>query len=181
MIGSVVAKRYAKALFEVASEHGALDQVQKDLDRVVETFSAAPELVDWLNHPATDAEKKKEMFSRIFEGLHRYTLNLLYILADRRREAIVPEIVAEYKRLADEHRGVAEAVVTTAFPLSEEDRKALVKAFELIVGKKIRVTEKVDSDILGGVLVQVGDRLYDGSLRTKLIRFQERLKGNRVG
>jgi F-type H+-transporting ATPase subunit delta len=72
-------------------------------------------------------------------------------------------------------------VVTTAFPLTEEDRKALVKAFESIVGKKIRVTEKVDSDILGGVLVQVGDRLYDGSLRTKLIRFQERLKGNRVG
>ncbi|WP_124728491.1 F0F1 ATP synthase subunit delta [Staphylospora marina] len=181
MIRSVVSKRYAKALFEVASEHGALEQVKHDLERVAATFSASADLVEWLAHPATQAEHKKEVFARIFEGLNPYTLNLLFLLADRRRESEIPGIAAEFNRLVDEKNGVTEALVTTAFPLKDEERNMLVQMFETIVGKKIRLTEKVDSDILGGVVVQVGDRLYDGSLRTKLVRFQEQLKGNRAG
>jgi F-type H+-transporting ATPase subunit delta len=102
-------------------------------------------------------------------------------LADRRREGIIADIYADFKSLADEARGVAEATVTTAFPLSDEEKEQLVQVFQPMIGKKIRITEKVDSDILGGVIVQVGDKLYDGSLKTKLIRFQERLKGTRVG
>jgi F-type H+-transporting ATPase subunit delta len=102
-------------------------------------------------------------------------------LADRRREIILQDVFAEYKRLVNEQKGIVEAIVTTAFPLTATDRKKLIAAFEPIVGKKLDITEKVDSDILGGVIVQVGDRLYDGSLRTKLARFKERLSGNRVG
>jgi F-type H+-transporting ATPase subunit delta len=181
MSASVVAKRYAQALFEVASDKKCLEQVEEDLEKVVETFSASPELKSWIRHPATTAEQKKEIFSRIFPELNGYTKNFLFLLADRRREEIVADVLREYKRLANEQRGIVEAIVTTPFPLTAKDRKQLIAAFEPIVGKKLAITENVDSDILGGVIVQVGDRLYDGSLRTKLSRFKERLKGSRVG
>jgi len=181
MSGSTVAKRYAKALFEVASEQNCLDQVEKDLQQVVDTFAAAPELKTWIQHPRTEIGKKKEVFAKVFAGVNDYTKNLLFVLADRKRENILEDIAHEYKRLANEARGIVEAVVTSAFPLTEEDRKQLIAAFEPIIGKKISIHEKVDSDILGGVIVQVGDRLYDGSLKTKLTRFKERLSGSRVG
>lgn len=181
MSGSVVAKRYAKALFEVALERKLLDQVEKDLQVILDTFSSTPELQDWLIHPTTDATKKKELFTSIFKELNEVTLNLLYLLADRRRENVIDEIASEYKRFANEAKGMAEAIVTTATPMSEEDKKQLIATFQPIVGKTLEIKEKVDSDILGGVIVQVGDRLYDGSLKTKLIRFQDRLKGTRIG
>jgi F-type H+-transporting ATPase subunit delta len=181
MKGSAVAKRYAKALFEVALEKNLLDQVEQDLHAVVQAFEATPELLKWLSHPETDVEKKKEVFASLFKEAHETVRNLLFLLGDRRREGIIADIYADFKSLADEARGVAEATVTTAFPLSDKEKEQLVQVFQPMIGKKIRITEKVDSDILGGVIVQVGDKLYDGSLRTKLIRFQERLKGTRVG
>ncbi len=181
MSETVVAKRYAKALFEVALERNLLDQVEKDLQFVVETFSSTPELTEWLNHPTTDSAKKKEFFSSVFTQVTEAVKNLLFLLADRHRENIIAEISAHYKHLSNESKGIADAIVTTAFPMTDEDKKELVETFQPIVGKTLQIKEVVDSDILGGAIVQVGDRLYDGSLRTKLIRFQERLKGTRIG
>jgi F-type H+-transporting ATPase subunit delta len=181
MSAPIVAKRYAKAMYQVASERNLLDQVEKELALITETFSASPELVEWLNHPNTDSAKKKELFSSIFKDLNEMTLNFLFLLADRGREVYLEEIFAEYKRLSNEEKGIAEAVVTSATPLDEEDKQQLIEIFQQLIGKKLLVKNVVDSDILGGVIVQIGDRLYDGSLRTKLIRFQERLKGTRIG
>ena len=73
------------------------------------------------------------------------------------------------------------AVVTSALPLTEKEKEELAAVFEARLGKKLRVTNVVDSDLLGGLIVRVGDRLYDGSLRTKLIRFRQKLTGTQVG
>lgn len=181
MSGAAVAKRYAKALFEVASEKQLLDTIELDLKLVTDTFSATPELVTWLAHPATDPAKKKELFSSVFKNVHGITQNLLFLLADRRRENIIDEIAEEFTSLSYAAKGLAQAVVTSALPLSEEDKQKLIATFQPIIGKTLQLTEVVDSNLLGGVVVQIGDRLYDGSLKTKLLRFQERLKGTRVG
>ncbi|TCW39257.1 F0F1 ATP synthase subunit delta [Laceyella sacchari] len=181
MTSSVVAKRYAKALFEVAAEQKCLDGVERDLKKVTATFNASPELVAWVGHPSTSSAQKREVFDKLFADVNQYTKNLLYVLADRRRENIVFDLAQAFNELANEARGIAEAQVTTAFPLTEENKAEIVQAFEPIIGKKIKITEKVDSDILGGVIVQVGDRLFDGSLKTKLARFQDGLKLGRIG
>jgi F-type H+-transporting ATPase subunit delta len=102
-------------------------------------------------------------------------------LTYQRSEAIIEPILKEYKHFANEARGVAEAEVISAFPLSEKDKEILVATFQKLIGKTIQINSKVDSDLLGGVVVRIGDRLYDGSLRTKLVRFQERLKQSRIG
>jgi F-type H+-transporting ATPase subunit delta len=178
---SPVAKRYAKALFEIALERNLLDEVEKELQLVVDAFSALPTLREWLSHPKTGISQKKDLFSSVFSHLSEITLNLLFLLTDRHRENEIEDIAHEYKALANEEKGIAEAVVTSAYPLSEQDKKELVATFQKLIGKTIHITEVVDSDILGGVIVRIGDRLYDGSLKTKLIRFQERLKSAQVG
>lgn len=180
-MSEAVARRYAKALFEVASEQDCVDLIEKDLKQISDTFAASPELQKLFIHPAIGAEQKKELAAKVFKGLNEYTSNLVCLLIDRHREAILHDIFGEYKALANEAKGIAEAIVTTAFELTDRDKEQLLATFEPIIGKKMKIIEKVDSDILGGVIVQIGDRLYDGSLRTKLDRFQERLKQAKVG
>lgn len=180
-MSEVVARRYAKALFEVASEQKCVDLIEKDLKQINDTFVVSPELTRLFSHPAFGAEQKKELAAKVFKGLNKYTSNLVCLLIDRHREAVLHDIFEEFKSLANEAKGVAEAIVTTAFHLEASDKEQLLATFEPIVGKKMEIVEKVDSDILGGVIVQIGDRLYDGSLRTKLNRFQERLKRTQVG
>jgi F-type H+-transporting ATPase subunit delta len=175
-----VAKRYAKALFEVARDHKMLSQIEKELEYVVNVLNSTPELKKWLQHPHTDLQKKRELFSNAFKQLQKYTRNFLLVLVDRRREDLLEDIWTHYKKMMNDELGIAEAVVTTPFPMTAEDREQLIQIFEPMVGKKLKIKEVVDPELLGGVVVQVGDRLYDGSLKTKLVRFQERLKGSKV-
>lgn len=175
MKGTAVAKRYSIALFEVAKEKKCLDQIEKDLKEVIQVWQSLPEFRNWVTDPTTEADKKKEIFSKAFPDVNQYTKNFLFLLADRKRVNELEAIVEEFHRLVNEEKGFVDAVVTTAFPLTEESRQKLIETFEPVIGKKLHIHEKVDSDILGGVIVQVGDRLFDGSLKTKLVRFQEQL------
>jgi F-type H+-transporting ATPase subunit delta len=176
-----VAKRYAKALFEVALEQNRFAQVEKELQVVVATFRETPALMSWLHHPTTDAARKKELFSSIFKGVSSLTRNTLFLLVDRDRVGLMEALAEEFQHLSLAAKGLVEAVVTTAFPLTDKGKQQLAARFQPIVGKRLQLKEVVNADILGGVIVQVGDRLYDGSLKTKLIRFQEHLKGTEVG
>jgi F-type H+-transporting ATPase subunit delta len=171
---SLVAKRYGKALFEVAQKHGLLQEIGADLQLILESL-ASSDISKWLSHPATSSERKKAILENSFADVQPLTKNFLYLLVDERRENELNGIASEFKKLALEATGMAEAIVTTAYPMSSSEKAELVTTFAEIIGKKLVMEERVDSDILGGVIVQVGDRLYDGSLKTKLLRFQERL------
>jgi F-type H+-transporting ATPase subunit delta len=170
-----VAKRYAKALFEVACEQQRLEQVEKEVQEIVAVFRATPALVNWFQHPMTDAVRKKELFSSIFKEVSSIVRNTFFLLADRDRVGLIGAVAEEFQRLSLAAKGLAEAVVTTAFPLTDRDKQRLIIHFQPIIGKRLQISEVVNPDILGGVVVQVGDRLYDGSLKTKLLRFQEHL------
>jgi F-type H+-transporting ATPase subunit delta len=171
---TLVAKRYGKALFEVAQGHSLLPQVGADLQLVSESL-ANEDIANWLSHPATLAESKKAIITQNFPSIQTITKNFLFLLVDEGRENELTGIASEYRRLALEASGMAEAIVTTASPMKNNEKAELVQTFAEMIGKKLVIQEQVDSNILGGVVVQVGDRLYDGSLKTKLLRFQERL------
>lgn len=171
---SLVAKRYGKALFEVAQKHGLLQEVGADLQLILDSL-ASSDISKWLSHPATSTERKKAILENSFAEVQSLTKNFLFLIVDEKRENELTKIASEYKKLALEATGMAEAVVTTAYPMTSSEKAELVTTFAEIIGKKLVIDERVNSDILGGVIVQVGDRLYDGSLKTKLLRFQERL------
>src|SRR5690606_37361063 len=127
---SVVAKRYAKAIFEIALEKEKTDQILEELQLVNESFASSAQLRDWLSYPDVDIEEKKSFLANIFQDLSEPVKNLLFLLVDRHRVDQIHEIVNVYRSFYHESKGIVEAVVTTAFPLNPEDEKQLIETFE---------------------------------------------------
>lgn len=177
---SVVANRYAKALFEAALERKVTDQIENELKLIKDSLDTSEELMNWLSFPIVRGDQKKELIGKLFPDINELIRNLFFLLIDRHRTNQISGIVEAFQKLNNQHKGIVEATVMSAFPLTEEDEKQLIQTFEHLTKKKIYLVKKVDSDLLGGVIVQIGDRVYDGSLRTKLTKFQDRLKRSKV-
>ncbi|RNB82044.1 F0F1 ATP synthase subunit delta [Brevibacillus fluminis] len=171
-MSSGVAKRYARALFEVAKERGLIEQIESELKDIVAAVESNQELGKILTHNQISIESKEQLLKDLF-GAHvaAETLNFLSVLIDNGREHELGEIATAYVAMANEARGVADAVVTTAKPLGEEEVNELAAQFGKKVNKTLRVQTVVDPAILGGVVVRIGDRLYDGSIKRKLEQF----------
>ncbi|MEO3947217.1 F0F1 ATP synthase subunit delta [Gorillibacterium sp. CAU 1737] len=173
---TAASKRYAKALYELASERGRAVQVEEDLKLVASAYETSQELRTLLGHPGLQPEVKKGVLSSLFAGkVAEEVENLLKLLVDRRREALLPSLIEDYRKLAGAALGQAEAVVTTPFPLTEEEAAEIAAQFSKKTGKTIRVVNVIDSDLLGGLTVRIGDMLYDGSLSGKLARLRKTL------
>ncbi|GGK25781.1 F0F1 ATP synthase subunit delta [Caldalkalibacillus thermarum] len=168
-----VAKRYAKALFEVAKEREELDKIEQDLQYTDQVLRENPDLVRFLTHPLVKKETKKELIGTVFaDQLSPTTLSLLRLLVDRERENELSAIATYFVRLANEVRGLVDVVVTTATPLLPEKQEVLRQQLARMTGKKVRLHFVVDKGVLGGITVKIGDLIYDGTVRGKLSRFE---------
>lgn len=171
-MSSAVGKRYARALFEVASERGKIDQVEADLGAVVQAVEQNADLSKILLHPHIAAGAKKTLVDDLFKShISEETHNFLTVLIESGREAQLAQIQQAFVKLANEARGIADAIVTSAKPLSAEEQAELAEKFGQRLNKKLRVQSVVDPSILGGIVIKIGDRLYDGSIKTKLELF----------
>lgn len=169
MLTNQLAQTYAQAVYEIAAEKGLLDEVQEQLETVVETVAAHAELSTLLYHPLIPSQAKKETVTKIFTGeLADFVSNFLLLLIDKRRESILPAIVSEYVRMANQVRNIQIAEVTTAQPITEEQRQALTAKLSQVTGSRIVLKTNIDEQILGGVVVKIGERLIDGSLVRQL-------------
>ncbi|CAJ1000932.1 MULTISPECIES: F0F1 ATP synthase subunit delta [Bacillales] len=171
-MSGAVSKRYARALFEVASERGKLDQIEADLKAVVEAIEQNADLSKILLHPHIARAAKKSLADDLFKRhVSEETHNFLNVLIDNGREGQLLEVYRSFVRMANEARGIAEATVTSAKPLSDEEQAELAEKLGQKLNKKLRVQTVVDPSILGGIVIKIGDRLYDGSIKTKLEHF----------
>ncbi|WP_053361062.1 F0F1 ATP synthase subunit delta [Bacillus sp. FJAT-27251] len=178
MSNPTIAKRYAAALFDVASANGLLNTVEDELRVVKEVFQSNPGLAAVLKSPKLAAEKKKALLQSSFAGASTYVQNLLMVLSDRHREEIIPEVADQFIELSNSAKGLAEAKVYSVKPLSDAQKEALSLAFAPKVGKTaLRIENITDSNLLGGVKLRIGNRIFDGSLRGKLDRLERRLLG----
>lgn len=176
MSHSTVAKRYAVALFELAEENNLLDQFEEELRVVKQVFELEPKLMEVLKSPKFPMEKKKEIVQNAFAKLHQYVLNTLMILIERHREDHISAVVNHYVELANEARGIAEANAYSVRALTEEEMEALSTSFAKKVGKKaLRINNIIDSELLGGVRLQIGNKIFDGSIRGKIERLERQL------
>jgi F-type H+-transporting ATPase subunit delta len=179
--GTVIAKRYAKALFEVAQARNAVSEVEEELKSISEVLESTPELLDFLNHPKISAADKVALLQKSFSGtLREEVMSTLQLLVERRRQAALRALYREYVAIANEALGQAEAVAITAVPLSEEEQRKVSEQFGKVTGRKIRVHNVINPAILGGIQVRIGDRLYDGSISGKLSRLQKILQENQA-
>lgn len=179
MVVSIYARRYAQAIFRMAQESKEFNRWQSDL-RKVDGLLRDQALAAMLADPKIDrAQKEKALSERLADGVP-VLLKLVAVLASKGRLAMVSEIDEEYQRMLDQYRGVEgteTAEVVTAIPLEEDYRLKLAQRITEIIGKPVVLKPQVDPAIIGGIIIRVGDKLIDGSVRTKLAALRKELGG----
>jgi F-type H+-transporting ATPase subunit delta len=180
MIPSAVALRYAKALFALGEESGQLEAIVAELGRAASTYESSAELRQALENPLVPHPAKRSIVTEVAQrlSLGASSKNTLLLLSDRRRLRALPAIVRELRVLSDKKRGVVRAVVTTAKPLSAAYQERLKVQLEKMTGKKVELDVSEDASLLAGVVARIGDRVYDGSLRSRLAEMRTQLLPN---
>jgi F-type H+-transporting ATPase subunit delta len=176
---SPVARRYAQALVEVAAEANAVDPIANDLHRVVGLLDANEgQLRAALCSPVFTAEERSSVLAAVLPrlSLHPLAANLLRLINDNGRFAVMPDIAEAYLQLADERAGRQQVEVTTAEPMTPQVEAEVRAALQKATGKTVRLSTKVDPSLLGGLVAKVGGTVYDSSIRTRL----EQLKHNLI-
>ncbi|ASK62086.1 F0F1 ATP synthase subunit delta [Virgibacillus phasianinus] len=173
MSEAVVAKRYAEALFQLGTEKKALDHLEEEASVVQEIFGQNKKLLVFLTHPRVANEKKKQFLTDVFKGLSADLLNTMKLLVDRNRIDLMPVIVKEFLYLTNEAKGISEATVFSVRALSDDEIEKLSGSFAKRFGKKaIKLENKVDPSIIGGIKLRMGNSIYDGSISGKLKRIE---------
>ncbi len=170
------ARRYSQAVFEIALETKELDRWQSDLKKVVSVVGDAA-FMALLESPRFHFEDKARLLSERLRGINPMALNLVLLLVTRGRLSIIGDIADGYQRLLDSYRGIESAEVTTAVPLDDKDRVKLAEHLGAMVGKKVRLKCEVDPSLIGGIVARIGDKLLDGSTRSKLMALKRELVG----
>jgi F-type H+-transporting ATPase subunit delta len=165
-----VARRYAKALFELAREQNRIAETREELGRLGRVLAESAELRAVLLQPLHPTAERRAVLGAVAAKLDASPLlrNFLSFLVDQRRLVEWSEIDAEYGRLADAAAGLTHARVTSAAPLSEAQRARLQRVLEQKSGGRVELELVIDPTLVGGAVAQVGDLVYDGSLRTQL-------------
>lgn len=170
----LVARRYAEALYDFAESSGTVESVDADVSALGTILKQSRELANFFASPIVSREKKAVVVRSLFEDkVSKTTLRFLSQLVDKRRENILGEILEAYQTLRDRQLGVARAVARSAAPLADDERADVRTALERLTGMKIRLQSETDESLIGGVIVRIGDTVYDGSLRNKLNHLKE--------
>lgn len=179
MITQVAARRYAEAAFLLAREEHKEDAWAEGLDALAALFGD-PQAHALFNNTLVPIAEKQRLLESALAGTDPLVLNLGRILLRRGRTTLGPQIAAAYREILDAARGVSHALVTAAVPLPSEDVKAIEQRLGEITGGRVVVETRVDEAILGGLIVRIGDRLIDGSTRSRLQELKRQLAGARA-
>ena len=176
MSNSIVAQRYAVALFEIAKEKNVLDAMAEEIRVVKEVFSSNEELNAFLKQPKITLQQKQQVLSDALAGISEYITNTIMLMIERHRTDEIAHMAEDFVELCNEDKSVAEATVYTTRPITEAEREAISSVFAAKVGKKtLRIENIVDRDIIGGMKLRIGNRIFDGSVSGKLNRLERQL------
>ena len=176
MIERRIVRRYATALFNAARKAGVVDRVESDLGLVTYTLESMSSLMETLRSPVVPRDRKRTILRDIFaDKVHEVTLSFLDLLVEKRREEVVLETEPEYVALADEARGIVKAEVTAAVQLTKQEESQLAAKLSAMTGKTVELSTRIVPEIIGGVMVKIGDTVIDGSIRGQLVELRERL------
>ena len=169
------ARRYAEAAFEVAQRDGTVDAWRRELEDAA-TVVAVPSIGHTLANPSVALETRAASVEKTLGRIaSRPVLNLIQLMLRRGRIEDLPHVAAEFRRLDNAQKGITIATATSAVPLNAAELKALTSRLEALTGGSIELDVSVDPSLLGGLVVQVGDRLIDGSVRGRLERLRNQL------
>jgi F-type H+-transporting ATPase subunit delta len=169
--------QYANALADVALQQGAADPVLKQLNDFAGAYAESAELRNLLATPSVTSKEKHAVMEKISArlGASKIVRNFLFLIVDHRRTLMIPELARAFQTVIRERQGFAEATVTSAAEMSDSQKKNLTQSLEKKTGKRIEAKYAVDKALLGGVVVRIGDTVYDGSLRYRLNEMRAKL------
>jgi F-type H+-transporting ATPase subunit delta len=176
MIPEPAARRYAEAAFLIASEEGTSEAWSAGLQAAAALFSE-PGAARFFANTRVPADKKRELVEKALAGADKNVLSLALLLLRRNRESLAPQIAQAYQEILDRQRGISHALVTSAVPLSADELRDVEQKLKELAGGQVTVRTQVDESILGGLIVRIGDRLIDGSTRSRLTALKQRLEG----
>jgi F-type H+-transporting ATPase subunit delta len=177
VIPSAILGRYARSLTEIVFEKNVEQEVTGNLNTYSEIFHAVPDLLEAFHTPAVPRESKEKLLDELMAKypVNPITSNFLRILLQHNRMFFFQQILDLYLKLVNAHKGVVSARVTTAMELSEQEMKNLVERLSAITGKSVNIDPQTDASILGGVVVQLGSTIFDGSIKSQLAEMKRRL------
>jgi F-type H+-transporting ATPase subunit delta len=177
MITGSLARRYARALMQIGSEQGNYEQLGAELRSLGQAYRSSKELETALTNPAFPRAERERILVALLErlGASPIVVNVTRLLLERERAGAIPDISRELDAMIDEKIGRVAAVITSATPLSGQQQAAVIAALEKLSGRTVSAETRHDPELLGGVVAQVGDVVYDGSLRTQLHQMRHRL------
>jgi len=177
----IIARRYAQALRQEADESGITEKVDADVALIRESLTASGELLRFFESPVISREKKSTVVRKLFEGrIEALTLRFLLLMVEKQREQIFPQVVQAYADARDEQLGIVNVSVRVAKTMSEEEETQLSSTIEKMIEKRVRLQTLIDGSLLGGLVVRIGDTLYDGSFANQLKSLRERLEAGQV-
>lgn len=180
MKNTVLAKRYAKALFQVGKEENALDSFNSALAEMAALYVQVPEVVDGLTNPLYPLEAREKVMEHLLVKMQGSAMvaNFMKLLVQKRRADALPDIAEVFQALVDDERNMCRGTVTSAAPLSGALNSKIKATLEKITGKQVLLRTEIDPAIIGGIIAQVGDLVLDGSIKTQLTGLKESIKGS---
>lgn len=175
-MAKLVAKTYSDALFEVGVENNSLETFLEEISFIEKTFIEYPDFLELFRTPRISIDERKETIQSIFgEKISTEMLNFLKIILDKRRASEIFEIKKEFQVAVHRHNNILEATVISAVAISEEQSEKIKKSLKVVTGNDILIKNKVDETLIGGVVIYIGDKVIDGSVKKKLSDLKEEL------
>jgi F-type H+-transporting ATPase subunit delta len=168
-MAELVSKTYSEAIFDVAIEEGRLDDIQREFELVAQTLIEYPEFYEIICTPKIGNSEKKTVILETFENhVSQTLLNFLKIIIDKKRGTDILDIIKDFDRRVDEHKNIVKAKVESVIPLTEEQLETLKGNLNKLTGKEVLLSNQINPALLGGISIQMGDRVIDGSVKFKL-------------
>ena len=175
----VSGKQYAQAIFQLALEHGQLDEWAGDLQLASQVLQD-PDFRTFLNHADVPVEEKIKSIGAVLRDIHPVMQNLVNVLVTKGLVDVAPGLEASYKALLDQHHGRQRVEVVTAVPLGDAELTRVTQFITDLTQKEVVVSTEVDESIMGGIVIQIGDQLLDGSTRSQLEALRNRMHSDIV-
>ena len=173
---SVVGDRYAESLFDLAKEENKVTQYLDDIKLVGEVLDSDPQIVQFFNHVLIENDKKIQLLDQSFKGnVDQYVLNFLKLLVQSRRIRYIDDIVKSYIKLSNQYLGIEEGMIYTPYELTDQQIQDIEKAISQKEIKKVTLKVSIDPSLLGGIKVQISNRIYDGTIKNKVEMLKKEL------
>ena len=172
---AVVARTYARALFEAAKDAGRIDEVRNQLATFVEAVDDVPELRSLIRNPELDPPTKAAALDAVLEGSDELIRNFVRVVTEKGRAGQLDEIAREYEALVAAEEQILSVELTTAYELSDDEAAAIVKQIEEASGQRVEAARTVDPDLIGGLVLRAGSLEVDSSIRGRLDRLRRDL------